>query len=97
MLFLREEPFAGVDPLTKADIRSVVRELVRDRTIAILLTDHDVHEVLKVPYDRYLIKDGVVRTQGTPLHVVRDPIAIREYLGTSMADTALAAGLPSQA
>jgi lipopolysaccharide export system ATP-binding protein len=96
-LILLDEPFAGVDPLTKADIRSVVRELVRDRTIAILLTDHDVHEVLKITDRSYLIKDGVVRTHGTPLQLVRDPIAIREYLGTSMADTALAAGLPSQA
>jgi len=96
-LILLDEPFAGVDPLTKADIRSVVRELVRDRTIAILLTDHDVHEVLKITDRSYLIKDGVVRTHGTPLQLVRDPIAIREYLGTSMADTALAGGLPSAA
>jgi lipopolysaccharide export system ATP-binding protein len=91
-LILLDEPFAGVDPLTKADIRSVVRELVRDKTIGILLTDHDVHEVLKITDRSYLIKDGQVRTHGTPLQLVRDPIAIKEYLGTSMADTALAAG-----
>jgi lipopolysaccharide export system ATP-binding protein len=89
-LILLDEPFAGVDPLTKADIRSIVRELVRDRTIGILLTDHDVHEVLKITDRSYLIKDGLVRTQGTPMQLVRDPIAIKEYLGTSMADTALA-------
>ena len=33
-LILLDEPFAGVDPLTKADIRQIVRELVRDRTSA---------------------------------------------------------------
>src|SRR5207342_3868074 len=47
-LILLDEPFAGVDPLTKADIRSIVRGLVHDKTIGILLTDHDVHEVLKI-------------------------------------------------
>jgi lipopolysaccharide export system ATP-binding protein len=91
-LILLDEPFAGVDPLTKADIRQVVRGLVKDRTIGILLTDHDVHEVLKITDRSYLIKDGQVRTQGTPQQLVRDPIAIREYLGTSMEDTALASG-----
>jgi lipopolysaccharide export system ATP-binding protein len=89
-LILLDEPFAGVDPLTKADIRQVVRGLVKDLTIGILLTDHDVHEVLKITDRSYLIKDGQVRTQGTPQQLVRDPIAIREYLGTSMEDTALA-------
>jgi lipopolysaccharide export system ATP-binding protein len=94
-LILLDEPFAGVDPLTKADIRSVVRELVRDKTIGILLTDHDVHEVLKITDRSYLIKDGQVRTHGTPIQLVRDPIAIKEYLGTSMADTPLAGAVPA--
>jgi lipopolysaccharide export system ATP-binding protein len=89
-LILLDEPFAGVDPLTKADIRQIVRGLVKDKTIGILLTDHDVHEVLKITDRSYLIKDGQVRTQGTPAQLVRDPIAIREYLGTSMEDTPLA-------
>src|SRR6185436_8824303 len=89
-LILLDEPFAGVDPLTKADIRQTVRGLVQDRTIGILLTDHDVHEVLKITHRSYLIKDGQVRTHGTPQQLVRDPIAIREYLGTSMDDSPLA-------
>src|SRR4051812_3627954 len=93
-LILLDEPFAGVDPLTKADIRQVVRGLVQDRTIGILLTDHDVHEVLKITHRSYLIKDGQVRTHGTPQQLVRDPIAIREYLGTSMDDSPLAYAPP---
>jgi lipopolysaccharide export system ATP-binding protein len=91
-LILLDEPFAGVDPLTKADIRQAIRQLVQHNTIGILLTDHDVHEVLKITDRSYLIKDGQVRTQGTPQQLVRDPIAIREYLGTSMSDHTLAGG-----
>src|SRR5919199_1100985 len=94
-LILLDEPFAGVDPLTKADIRQVVRHLVRDNPIGILLTDHDVHEVLKITDRSYLIKDGQVRTHGTPQQLVHDPIAIKEYLGTSMSDHSLFGGAPA--
>src|SRR5437588_7588174 len=94
-LILLDEAFAGVDPLTKADIRQVVRDLVKDGTIGILLTDHDVHEVLKITDRSYLIKDCKVRTHGTPAQLVHDPIAIKEYLGTSMADTMLGGMTPS--
>lgn len=96
-LILLDEPFAGVDPLTKADIRQIIRALVEAGTIGILLTDHDVHEVLKITHRSYLIKDGHVRTHGTPQELVRDPIAIREYLGTSMDDTPLAYAPAGQA
>src|SRR5438128_2908330 len=85
-LILLDEPFAGVDPLTKADIRQVVRGLVKDKTIGILLTDHDVHEVLKITDRSCLIKHGQMRSQGTPPQLVRDPIAISEDVDTSLAD-----------
>src|SRR5262249_20034874 len=34
----------------------------------------------------YLIKDGLVRTHGTPQQIIHDPIAINEYLGASFND-----------
>jgi ABC-type proline/glycine betaine transport system ATPase subunit len=51
--------------------------------------------VLKITDRSYLIKDGQVRTHGTPMQIVRDPIAIKEYLGSSMADTALSQPAPA--
>jgi lipopolysaccharide export system ATP-binding protein len=80
LLILLDEPFAGVDPLTKAHIRGIVRDLAR-QGIAILMTDHDVGEVLESTDRIYLIKDGQVRTHGTPEQIRRDPVAIDEYLG----------------
>ena len=50
------------------------------------MTDHNVHEALKITTRSYLIKDGKVRTQGTPTQIVRDPIAIAEYLGVGFTD-----------
>lgn len=86
LLILLDEPFAGVDPMTKAEIRQIIRTLCRDEKIGILLTDHDIREVLKITDRSYLIKDGRVCTAGTPEQLKNDPIAINEYLGTTFSE-----------
>ncbi|HEV3238546.1 MAG TPA: LPS export ABC transporter ATP-binding protein [Gemmataceae bacterium] len=80
LLILLDEPFTGIDPITIADIRQIVRDLARQK-IGILVTDHNVRETLKITDRSYLIKDGQVRTHGSPQQIVHDPIAISEYLG----------------
>jgi lipopolysaccharide export system ATP-binding protein len=85
LLILLDEPFAAVDPITTEDIRRNIRELAQ-QGIGILLTDHNVREVLKITDRSYLIKDGRVVTKGTPQQLINDPIAIREYLGTTFSD-----------
>ncbi len=91
MLILFDEPFTGIDPITIAEIRQIILEL-KNEGIGILLTDHNVHEALKITSRSYLIKDGKVRTHGTPAQIVRDPIAIAEYLGTGFSDTSYRGG-----
>src|SRR5262249_20875498 len=88
LLLLLDEPFTGIDPQAIADIQQVVRDL-RKEGIGILVTDHHVREALKITDRSYLIKDGQVRTQGTPRQIIQDPIAIREYLGNSFNDDGL--------
>ncbi len=85
LLILMDEPFTGIDPITIAEIRQIILEL-RNEGIGILLTDHNVHEALKITTRSYLIKDGKVRTHGTPAQIVRDPVAIAEYLGQGFSD-----------
>jgi len=85
LLILLDEPFTGIDPITIAEIRQIIFEL-RNEGIGLLLTDHNVHEALKITTRSYLIKDGKVRTHGTPAQIVRDPIAISEYLGAGFSD-----------
>src|SRR5207248_5943521 len=85
LLILLDEPFTGIDPITIADIREIVRDL-RNQGIAMLLTDHNVREALKITDRSYLIKDGTVRTHGSPEEIVNDPIAINEYLGKTFND-----------
>src|SRR5947209_3615350 len=96
LLVLLDEPFTGIDPKTIADIQHIVRDL-RASGIGILLTDHHVREALKITDRSYLIKDGQVRTHGTPRQIIHDPIAISEYLGNSFNDDGLTGPAPDSA
>ena len=88
MLILLDEPFTGIDPKTIADIQQIVLAL-RNTGIGVLLTDHNVREALRITTRSYLIKDGKVRTHGTPIEIINDPIAINEYLGVGFNDNVL--------
>src|SRR6202000_2480607 len=46
-MLLLDEPFAGIDPIAKYEVGKIVRRL-RDRGLGILITDHDVREMLKI-------------------------------------------------
>lgn len=84
-LILLDEPFAAVDPLTNADIQKIILQLAQAK-IGILLTDHNVRDVLKITNRSYLIKDGQVIVHGTPQEIIRNPEAIRTYLGDTFDD-----------
>ncbi len=88
LLILLDEPFTGIDPQTIEDIQKIVRGL-RDEGIGILVTDHRVREILTITDRSYLIKGGRVVTHGTPQQIVRDPVAISEYLGNSFTEDTL--------
>src|SRR4051812_12087792 len=90
LLILLDEPFAAVDPKTTEDIRRNMRELAT-QGIGILLTDHNVREVLKTADRIYLIVEGKVVCHGTPGQLIKDPVAIDAYLGSTFEDDALMA------
>jgi lipopolysaccharide export system ATP-binding protein len=90
LLILLDEPFAAVDPKTTEDIRRNVRDLA-NHGIGILLTDHNVREVVKTADRIYLIVEGKVVCHGTPAELIRDPVAIDAYLGSTFEDDVLMA------
>jgi len=77
---LLDEPFAGIDPIAVADIKSLVRQLT-DRGIGVLVTDHQVRETLGLVDRAYLIHDGSVMIEGRPETITNNPEARRVYLG----------------
>ena len=83
-IMLLDEPFAGIDPISIADIRDLVRDL-KQRDIGVLITDHNVRETLDIVDRACIIYDGQVLFQGTPQALVADAEVRRLYLGESFA------------
>jgi len=81
-VILLDEPFSGVDPKTVEELRNEVFKL-RDAGIAILLTDHNVHETLRVTDRSYVIHEGRVISAGTPRELINDPKVRETYLGNT--------------
>ena len=77
---LLDEPFAGVDPIAVLDIQRIIRFL-KERSIGILITDHNVRETLGICDRAYIINDGSVLASGNPDEIVYNENVRRVYLG----------------
>lgn len=77
---LVDEPFAGVDPIGVADLRTLLRGLADDG-LAVLLTDHAVEATLAACDEVLILDRGAVVARGTPEVVRRDPEARARYFG----------------
>ncbi|WP_029011981.1 LPS export ABC transporter ATP-binding protein [Niveispirillum irakense] len=77
---LLDEPFAGVDPIAVNEIRELVSHL-RERSIGVLITDHNVRETLDIVDRAYILHDGVVLMEGAPSEIVAHKDVRRVYLG----------------
>ena len=62
-IILLDEPFAGIDPISIADIRDLICQL-KKRGIGVLITDHNVRETLDIVDRACIIYDGRVLVCG---------------------------------
>lgn len=77
---LLDEPFAGIDPISVADLQQVILGL-KERGIGVIITDHNVRDTLKVCDRAYIISDGEILLSGEP-EVIAASARVREiYLG----------------
>lgn len=84
-LLLLDEPFAGVDPITVEEIQKILAEL-RERGIAILITDHAVAETLRISDRAYILDKGKVIAEGSPQDIIRNEQVRQVYLGHSFGE-----------
>ena len=77
---LLDEPFAGVDPIAVLDIQRIIRFL-KERSIGVLITDHNVRETLGICDRAYIMNDGAVLASGHPDEIVYNDSVRRVYLG----------------
>jgi len=77
---LLDEPFAGIDPIAVADIKSVI-QLLAKRGIGVLITDHNVRDTLEITDKAIIINTGTIMLQGTKDEILASELAREIYLG----------------
>ncbi len=77
---LLDEPFAGIDPIAIDDIREIILYL-KEQSIGILITDHNVRETLGITDRAYIMAEGEILRSGDPQSLVEDEDVRRLYLG----------------
>lgn len=77
---LLDEPFAGVDPIAVEDIQQIVMKL-KEKNIGVLITDHNVHETLRITDRSYLLFEGNILKAGSADELAADEDVRRVYLG----------------
>jgi len=77
---LLDEPFAGVDPISVADIKQIIQHL-KKRGIGVLLTDHNVRDMLDICERAYIVSEGQIIAEGNSQVIVNNPKVREVYLG----------------
>jgi lipopolysaccharide export system ATP-binding protein len=77
---LLDEPFAGVDPISVADIKSEIRDL-SERRIGVLITDHNVRDTLDICDRAYIVSAGQIIAEGKPGAILENEQVRSVYLG----------------
>ncbi len=77
---LLDEPFAGVDPLSVADLQQIIRDL-KKKGLGVLISDHNVRETLQVCDFAYIMNDGQILTSGVADDIIESEVARKMYLG----------------
>lgn len=80
VFLLLDEPFAGIDPIAVNEIQRMM-QVLKQRGIGILITDHNVRETLTICDSAYLLGDGKILVRGAPEEIIKSPIAREKYLG----------------
>jgi len=91
-LILLDEPFAAIDPIAVQEIQGILANL-RERGISILITDHSVHETLKITDRSYVIHLGKVLQEGPPAELIASEEVRKVYLGDSFDQGGISEGL----
>jgi len=78
---LLDEPFAGVDPISVKEIQGIIRHLT-DQDIGVLITDHNVREMLGICHHAYILNEGQLLAEGDPETIMANEDVRKVYLGS---------------
>jgi len=77
---LLDEPLAGIDPIAVNDVKELIIHL-KKKGLGILITDHNVRDILSVIDRGYIVNDGVILSSGSPKEITQNMEVRRTYLG----------------
>ena len=77
---LFDEPFSALDPISINDIKSEINRL-KKKGISVIITDHQVREVLDISDYSYLLFSGEIIAHGTSDKILGNKEARKFYLG----------------
>jgi lipopolysaccharide export system ATP-binding protein len=77
---LLDEPFAGIDPISVADLQQIILGL-KEKGIGVIITDHNVRDTLKVCGRAYIISEGEILLAGDPEEIAASARVREIYLG----------------
>jgi lipopolysaccharide export system ATP-binding protein len=81
-IILMDEPTAGVDPIGIDDIKDLIRQLMK-KNIGVLITDHNVREVLDICDYSYVMHAGEIIADGESDRILGNKEVRKFYLGDS--------------
>jgi ABC-type branched-subunit amino acid transport system ATPase component len=85
-VLLLDEPAGGLDSQESQWLGLRLRR-ISEEGVSIILVDHDMHLVLNLCDDIYVLDFGTVISHGTPTDIRNDPSVAAAYLGTAQAVT----------
>ena len=65
-MIMYDEPFTGLDPITKGTIVTLIKELNQSMGLTSVIVSHDVDETLSIADYIYVISEGEIVESGTP-------------------------------
>lgn len=77
---LLDEPFAGVDPISIAEIKKIIKYLAQ-KNIGVIITDHNVRETLDICDRAYILNNGTVIATGNANDILNNKEVREVYLG----------------
>jgi osmoprotectant transport system ATP-binding protein len=82
-LLLMDEPFAAVDPVTRAALQGEIVRIQRATKKTIVFVTHDIDEALRLASDIAILERGHLAQWGTPLDLLEHPASafVAEFVG----------------
>ena len=80
-LLIYDEPFVGLDPISRGMIVRLIRQMNQALGITSIVVSHDVLELASIAHDSYLLSGGKVVAAGTPQELNESSLdVVRQFM-----------------